>query len=282
MPSYTFLQIQTRVSEEINDATNANVSLTQVKKAIVSAIEHYERQRTWFNETIERNYATVIGAHAVTVPTDLVFLDRVQLAAVTTIMATTTSGSSALTACSSTAFTAGMPISGTGIPNNSIIKSIDSSTQMTIGDTQGTAVNATASATVTVTVVNQPRRALKEISWDEYSSLLNTVQSNGEPTNYCYHQDKIWLYRPPNAVFNLTLWYVKRLTTLSADGDNNGWTNYAEPVIRNRAKWDIYENLMRNPKLADRAKAQEMDAFAELELEREQRNTTRRLKPKYL
>ncbi len=47
MPSYTFLQIQTRVSEEINDATNANVSLTQVKKAIVSAIEHYERQRTW-------------------------------------------------------------------------------------------------------------------------------------------------------------------------------------------------------------------------------------------
>ena len=282
MPSYSFVQIQTRVSEEINDSSNANVTLTQVKKAIVSAVEHYERNRRWFAETISRTTLTVANAPAVAVPTDMVFLDRIQLAATTTFTGTTSNGTSTLTSCSNTAFPVGSPIIGTGIPNNTFIKSVDSATQITMGDIFGAAVNATASASITVRVANQPRRTLQPISYEKYSGYQNTVISTGEPTQYCYYQDRVFLYTIPNQVYLLTFWYDARLTTLSADADNNGWTNYAEPVIRNRAKWDIFSNLLRNIKLAQLAKAQELDALAELDAEGERRNTVGKTRARYL
>ena len=282
MPNYTFLQLQTRISDEINDSSNQSVTLAQVKKAIVSAIEYYERRRAWFGETISRTTLTVANAPAVAVPTDMLFLDRIQLAATTTFTATTSSGTSTLTGCSNTAWTPGTPIIGTGIPNNTFVKSVDSSTQITMGDIYGAAVNATASGTGSVRIANQPRRTLRQIDYRTLSGYQNTVISTGEPTQFCYHEDKFFLYTIPSQIYLLTIWYVKSLTTLSADSDNNGWTNFAEPLIRARAKWDLFNNLMRMPKLANTSKQEEMDAMLELETQMEQRNTTGRLRGKYL
>jgi hypothetical protein len=92
----------------------------------------------------------------------------------------------------------------------------------------------------------------------------------------------LWLWPKPDAVYSLRLSYVQRLTTLSADGDNNGWTNYAEPLIRNRAKWDLFNNYLYVPSLAQAAKMQELDALTVLDYEHVQRNTTGKVKSRYL
>ena len=286
MASYTFLNLQTRVAAEINDSSNADVSLAQVKAAIVSAIEHYERERKWFSESRTSLKVTVAGFAAVAPPTyiassqsDTVYIDQIQMAATTLIAATVTNGSSALTACSSTAFSVGQYVVGTGVPNNTIIKSIDSSTQMTMGDVYGASVTATASDP-SVVIYSQTKQTLEPMSWEAYSKVQYTA--SGQPTQYCYYQDRLWLYPTPNARYGLLISYIGRLATLSADGDNNGWTNYAEPVIRNRAKWDLFLNYLRMPKLAQVAKLQEMDALEELNLEHVQRNSMGRLKSRYL
>lgn len=282
MPAYTFLQIQTRVSDEVNDSSNGSVSLAQVKKAIVSAVEHYERQRTWYGETFTRNTVTVAGFPAVAAPTDLVFMDKMQLASTTTITGTTSIGAATITGCSSTAFSVGQFITGTGIPANTLIKSIDSSTQITMGDVFGASVTATANGSITIRVASPTIYTVQPISYNQYLEYQGAAVSPGQPGQYCYHQDRFFLYPVPTQVYSLRLIYVARLTTLSADADTNGWTNFAEPVIRNRAKWDIFANLLYMPKLAASCKAQEMDAFEELDTEMEQRNTTGRLRPKYL
>lgn len=286
MGAYTFVQLQTRVAAEVNDAANQSASVAQVKAAIVSAIEHYERERKWFNESRTSLKVTTSGFPAVGPPTfvassqsDVVFIDDIQIAQTTAITATVTNGSALLTACSSTAFSVGQYIVGTGVPNNTIIKSIDSSTQMTMGDVYGSSVTATAGA-ASVVVLSHKKQKLYPMDWDEYFNLQ--AGAAGQPTQYCYYQDRLWMYPTPNALYGLIISYVGRLTTLSADSDTNGWTNYAEPVIRNRAKWDIFNNYLYIPALAKEAKMQELDALSGLDYEHVQRNTTGKMRSRYL
>jgi hypothetical protein len=278
--AYTFLQLQTRVSAEINDVGNANVSLAQVKAAIVSAVEHYERQRQWFNETISRSVVTVQGAPAVAVPSDLVFLERVQCATTGTVTGDANGSATISNVSDVSVLQAGMFVTQALIPASTMIRSVGASS-FTMMDVYGASVTASTTTTATIRYASKTTRNLREVPYDEFAGREWQI-SEGEPTNYSYHQDRIWLWPKPNAVYSLILWYVQRLTTLSADGDNNGWTNYAEPVIRNRAKWDLLLNYMRAPKLAQVCKAQELDALNELETEMAQRNTTGRLKPKFL
>lgn len=280
MPSYTFAQIQTRVAAEINDATNANVSSAQVKAAIVSAVEHMERERKWFNETISRSVVTVQGAPAVAVPSDLVFLDRVQCATTGTVTGDANGSATISNVSDVSVLQSGMFVTQALIPASTMIRSVGASS-FTMMDVYGASVTASTTTTATIRYASKTTRNLREVAYDEFAGREWQI-SEGEPTNYSYHQDRIWLWPKPNAVYSLILWYTQRLPTLSADADNNGWTNYAEPVIRNRAKWDLLLNYMRAPKLAQVCKAQEMDALNELEVEMAQRNTTGRLKPKYL
>jgi len=282
MPNYTYVNLQTRVADEINDSSAGSVSTAQVKKAIISAIEYYEGQRNWFGEAITRSGVTVAGFPAVAMPSDAVFLDKMQLSAVTSITATTNTNT-LLTACSNTVFSVGQFLIGTGIPDSTLIKSIDSSSQITMGDVTGASVNATSSTVgATIRVVQAPRYDIEPISYQQYSGYQGQTGSTGQPSQYCYYQDRLYLYPTPGSVYALMFWYIKRLPALSADGDTNGWTNFAEPVIRNRAKWDIFLNLLRNMKLAQAAKAQETDAMDALETEHVQRNTTGRLRARYL
>ena len=280
MPSYTYLNLRTRISEEINDATNADVSVGVVNKAIISAIEHHERQRKWFNETITRSVVTVSGAPAVASPTDLVYLERVDCATTGTVTGDSHGTGTIDGIADTSALSAGMFVTQSLIPASTMIRSV-ASTSFTMMDVYGATVTASTSTGLTIRYASKNYRTLRRVSYDEYAGR-EWASSSGEPVDYAYHQDRIWLWPTPNTVYSLRLSYIARLTTLSADGDNNGWTNYAEPVIRNRAKWDIFANYLRMPKLAELSKAQEVDALQALEVENEQRNMTGKLKARFL
>ena len=281
MPSYTFVNLQTRVSAEINDVANQSASLAQVKTAIVSAIEHYERERKWFNETITRSVVTVSGAPAVAVPTDLVFLDKVQIVATGTVTGDGGGTFTITNIADTSALQAGMFVTHALIPASTMIRAVTAST-FTMMDVYGASVSASTSTGLVIRYSSgTTTRELTQVPYDEFAGR-EWQTTGGEPSEYAYYQDRLWLWPKPNAIYSLRLSYVARLATLSADGDNNGWTNYAEPVIRNRAKWDLLNNYLFIPKLAQAAKMQELDALSVLDYEHAQRNTTGKLRSRYL
>src|SRR3990167_8912586 len=249
MGAYNFGDLQTRISAELSESNNANVTLVQVKKAIVSAVEFYERERTWYNETVSTALVTVASFQAVAVPSDLLFIDKVQLSATTTFTGDIAIGTTTITNCSSTSgLTAGQVITGNGIPSPAYIKSVDSATQITMGDIFGRAINATATnTTLTVRAFAANRVPLDQISYGEWADNSYGASGGSQPVQFAYNEDRILLYPTPNAVYGLILSYVRRLTTLSDNTDNNGWTNFCEPLIRSRAKWDIFNNLLYFP-----------------------------------
>jgi hypothetical protein len=59
------------------------------------------------------------------------------------------------------------------------------------------------------------------------------------PEEWAYYSQQIWLYPIPDAAYTLTAYSVPRLTELSADADENAWTNDAEELIRLRAKREL-------------------------------------------
>lgn len=281
MPSYTFLNLQTRVSAEVNESANQNATLAQVKAAIVSAVEHYERERKWFNETITRNVVTVAGAPAVAMPTDIVFLDEVQLVSTGTVTGDGGGTSTITNIADTSALQAGMFVTHALIPASTMIRSV-AATSFTMMDVFGASVSASTSTGLIIRYSSGTTTSnLTEVPYAEFAGREWQI-GGGEPSEYSYYQDRLWLWPKPNAVYSLRLSYVQRLTTLSADADNNGWTNYAEPVIRNRAKWDIFNNYLYVPSLAMEAKKQELDALVTLDYEHVQRNTTGKLKSRYL
>lgn len=282
MGSYTFVTMQGRVSAEVNDTANTSVSLTQVKQAIVSAIEHYERERIWFNESVSTALATVASFPAVAPPSDLLFIDKIQACTTQSFTATTNSNATVNGITDTSTLSIGMPITGAGIPAASYVRTIPSSVSVTLGDVYGAAVNATASASITAVAYGLNRLPLELIDYETWANQAYGSTGGSQPCQYAYYQDRILLYPTPNAVYGLIVSYTKRLTTLSADADNNGWTNFCEPLIRSRAKWDIFKNLLYMPALATLAKQEEVDALAMLDEDRTQRNTTGRTTAVYL
>lgn len=284
MGAYNYVSLQTRISAEIADSTNASVSLAMVKRAIISAIEFYERERTWFNESVTTALVTVASFPAIAVPSDLLLIDKIQVATTTTFTGDTTAGTSTITTCSSTSgLSAGQIITGAGIPASTFVKSVDSATQVTMGDIFGTAVNATATAaTITVTAFASNRVSLDPITYSEWVDQSSGASGASQPAQYAYNEDRILLYPTPNAVYGLILSYVKRLATLAADTDANGWTNFCEPLIRSRSKWDIFEHVLYFPELAKPCKQEEIETLLMLDSEKTQRMTTGRTRAVYL
>lgn len=284
MGAYNYLALQTRVSAEIQDTSNTSVTLAQVKKAIISAVEFYERERTWFNEIVSTALVTVASFPAVAVPSDILFIDKLQLSTTTTFTGDITIGGTTITNCSSTSgLTAGQVIRANGIPSPAYIKSVDSATQITMGDIYGTAISAIAvTTTLTITAFSAWRIPLGPITYDEWANQSYGATGGSQPVQFAYNEDRILLYPTPNAIYGLILSYVRRLATLAADGDNNGWTNFCEPLIRSRAKWDIFNSLLFFPKLAMMCKAEELETLSMINEERTQRNTTGRTRAVYL
>ena len=122
--------------------------------------------------------------------------------------------------------------------------------------------------TVSATVYQLTRRTYDEIE------AMDVGGTYGDPTDYCYFNQQIRLFPVPNLVRTCSLSYHKRLTALSGSSDSNAWTIKAdaEELIRQRAKADLFANVIRNFEAADRAERAEAIALMRLREE-----TTRRV-----
>lgn len=70
----TYADIQARIADELNRSDLTS----QIQKAIISAVKHYDEDRTWFNE--ERATAsTVASQNYVGVPSDFIEEDKLQI-----------------------------------------------------------------------------------------------------------------------------------------------------------------------------------------------------------
>jgi hypothetical protein len=74
-------------------------------------------------------------------------------------------------------------------------------------------------------------------SWMRRWNIDTTVTA--QPWNWSYYADQFYLWPVPDAVYTLTLSYLKRLATLSAYADTNAWMTHGEELIRERAKYDL-------------------------------------------
>jgi hypothetical protein len=181
-------------------------------------VEHYERERWWFQETLITSVSTVAAQNYVSdaVISTLAVIDKVQL---------------------------------------------------TVGSSKYT---------------------LLPISYDEWASQATSTTS-GQPSEYTYYQDRLYLYPTPGSIYVMTISGVQRLATLSGASDANGFTNYCEELIRQRAKADIRCNLILDEKAISEAaqlgasgqtflSGMERAAYINVTRERDVRATTGRLR----
>lgn len=171
----TYLDLKTRIADEL---IRSDGSLdTQIALEIQSAIDHYKRQRFWFNEGAS-TASTVAGSSglSIAVPEDWIEFD-----------------------------------------------------EMTITDGNG--------------IVDD----LVKLTWRDFirDGYLDTTVTS-QPEYWAYFRDQFYLGPCPDAVYTLTLYYVKAFPDLSADGDENPWTNEAEALIRARARAAVEIRYLRD------------------------------------
>lgn len=82
----------------------------------------------------------------------------------------------------------------------------------------------------------------------------------GNPQYWTIYDQQLRLSPIPDDSYPLTMNYVKRLASLGADTDTNRLIeDLEEQLIRARAKWDLYENVIKDHTEAALMKAQEME-----------------------
>lgn len=106
---------------------------------------------------------------------------------------------------------------------------------------------------------------LEETSYEHLEDIdPGTSLSTGEPRMWAWYAGKLRIYPTPNAARVLTLSYQYILTTLSASGDSNFWTNDAEALVRARAKKYLAMNVLGDDELARRMDMVEREELSAL------------------
>lgn len=90
--------------------------------------------------------------------------------------------------------------------------------------------------------------------------------NSGQPTDYAFFQQKIYLYPIPDDEYTIKIFYKKDYADLSATSDTNDFTTIpeAEELIENRAEWWLATRLLRDKELAELAKLNEQEALTVL------------------
>ena len=130
---------------------------------------------------------------------------------------------------------------------------------------------------LTITV-NSTLTSLDRQSFN-YIDAQNSISTRtGRPVDYCYYAKQIRLSPIPDAVYEIRIAGDIRLAELSADADTNAWMTDGERLIRFRASYDLWSNVLADETRASVAKRNEMDALQWLVAEGTQRGTSGKIK----
>ena len=112
----------------------------------------------------------------------------------------------------------------------------------------------------------------------EVANQVGTLK--GEPSEYAYINKKIRLSPIPNAVWTLRITGHITYAAPASDGEaGNPWMIEAEILIRQRAKYDLMLNQVRNVQRAQVIATQVTEAFDNLKTRANQLHQTGRIKP---
>lgn len=141
-------------------------------------------------------------------------------------------------------------------------------TASTVASTQNLDVPTDFIAADTLRVtINSSKLDLTRRTKAYIDAITVTASHTGQPSDYAVYNQDLWLWPIPAAVYTLTLTYHKSLAALSGASDTNAWMTEGEQLIRNRAEWELYAYVVRDPDMAALCKAAEMEALQSLKSE---------------
>lgn len=120
---------------------------------------------------------------------------------------------------------------------------------------------------------------LRPTTFNNLQAFTSSSADNGQPFDFAWGVNKLWLYPIPDAAYTVTYYYRKKYDELSADGDNNDWTNNAEDLIEARATWWLHNRITKDKDEAQVAKAEEMEALKALHTKERMLQPANRLVP---
>lgn len=102
----------------------------------------------------------------------------------------------------------------------------------------------------------------------------------GVPEKYAIFEEDIWYSPIPDGVYPIIFSGLIYFATMTTGSDSNVWTNEAEELIRTRAKWDLFSNVIRNDKEAAKMLGNINDIIMpKLKQKHVQKVSSNRLKP---
>jgi hypothetical protein len=123
-------------------------------------------------------------------------------------------------------------------------------------------------------------RVMARRNYLELAALYDTSASEGEPTNWSYYDQTVWLYPIPGAVYSVKLIGLFRVDAPASDGEaGNPWMTEAYELIRCRAKAYLGIHRTRDPELVQMMQMAEADALRRLVAETGLRNGTGMITP---
>lgn len=112
-------------------------------------------------------------------------------------------------------------------------------------------------------------RTMKEVE-----EVANDASFLGQPSEYAWYDEQLWLYPVPNEVWTIRVGAVLEPAAPATDGElNNPWMTIAERLIRSRAKYEIALHVLRDLELAQTMTASVEEAYDQLNV-----RTTRKVK----
>jgi len=120
------------------------------------------------------------------------------------------------------------------------------------------------------------RYEMRRVTPEELERLADNSASRGEPYAYTYFGQKLRLYPiPDSSPYTIRLQLGPyRLATISSQSDSNVWTTEAFDMIKARAKYILYKDILKDAALAAEALNDYTDQHSALVQETSRRNSS--------
>ena len=145
-------------------------------------------------------------------------------------------------------------------------------TSSTFNVTSGQYIYTTATIPTDIREINNIQITVSSFDYEVKPRSIDWILDtdpdnyNGDPTDYAFYNQSIYFSPTPNATRTITIYYDKSYADLSATGDSNDFTTIpiATDMVRARAEWMLYKQLLGDPDSAAQAKELELDSYNQL------------------